>query len=83
AIEDKDEDEGIGDVGYGSQDEKSEENGSSNGSSRQMSRPVSAQQWAAASDPLFNIGIDEVFDILPLYSTIRPMETQKLQFTFY
>jgi len=25
----------------------------------------------------------QVFDILPLYSTIRPMETQKLQFTFY
>lgn len=51
---------GIGDVGYGSNDEKSEDNASSTGSSKQGSRPVSAQAWVAASDPLFNIGIDEV-----------------------
>lgn len=51
---------GIGDVGYNSNDEKSEDNASSVVSSKQASRPVSAQAWVAAVDPLFNIGIDEV-----------------------
>ena len=25
----------------------------------------------------------QIFDILPLYSTLHPLETQKIQFTFY
>ncbi|XP_068693384.1 hydrocephalus-inducing protein homolog [Montipora foliosa] len=50
---------------------------------------TTAEQKAKESSPWaqtemqVNIGIEEVFDILPLYSTLHPHETQKIQFTFY
>ncbi|XP_039209471.1 hydrocephalus-inducing protein homolog isoform X12 [Crotalus tigris] len=39
--------------------------------------------WCADSEELHLTGVEEVFDILPLYGTLQPSETQQMSFTFY
>ncbi|KAG8143780.1 hypothetical protein E2320_000954, partial [Naja naja] len=39
--------------------------------------------WCAESEEPHLTGVEEVFDILPLYGTLQPNETQQMSFTFY
>ena len=42
-----------------------------------------AVTWEQVKEVVTNVGIEEVFDILPLYGTLKPSETQQFQFSFY
>ncbi|XP_069312434.1 hydrocephalus-inducing protein homolog [Eulemur rufifrons] len=39
--------------------------------------------WIFSQDDILSIGIEEVFDILPLYGTLQPHSSQQISFTFY
>ncbi|XP_026975142.1 hydrocephalus-inducing protein homolog [Sagmatias obliquidens] len=39
--------------------------------------------WIFKRDEMFSIGIEEVFDILPLYGVLRPHSSHQISFTFY
>ncbi|XP_032469168.1 hydrocephalus-inducing protein homolog [Phocoena sinus] len=39
--------------------------------------------WIFEQDEMFSIGIEEVFDILPLYGVLRPHSSHQISFTFY
>ncbi|KAJ7360558.1 hypothetical protein OS493_015662 [Desmophyllum pertusum] len=50
---------------------------------QQETSPVNQPLMSWGQSELMGIGIDEIFDILPLYSTLHSHESQKIQFTFY
>ncbi|XP_026517429.1 hydrocephalus-inducing protein-like, partial [Terrapene carolina triunguis] len=39
--------------------------------------------WFVESEDLLATGVEEVFDILPLYGMLQPSESQQVSFTFY
>ncbi|XP_057569314.1 hydrocephalus-inducing protein homolog [Hippopotamus amphibius kiboko] len=39
--------------------------------------------WIFEQDAMFSIGIEEVFDILPLYGVLQPHSSHQISFTFY
>nr|XP_012627881.1 hydrocephalus-inducing protein homolog isoform X3 [Microcebus murinus] len=39
--------------------------------------------WIFGPDDMLSIGIEEVFDILPLYGMLEPHSSQQMSFTFY
>ncbi|KAG6922735.1 HYDIN, axonemal central pair apparatus protein [Chelydra serpentina] len=39
--------------------------------------------WFVESEDLLATGVEEVFDILPLYGMLQPNESQQVSFTFY
>ncbi|CAO2609939.1 Hydrocephalus-inducing protein, partial [Lemmus lemmus] len=39
--------------------------------------------WIFDQEELLSIGIEEVFDILPLYGVLRPYSNHQISFTFY
>uniref|UniRef100_A0A2K6GI20 HYDIN axonemal central pair apparatus protein n=1 Tax=Propithecus coquereli TaxID=379532 RepID=A0A2K6GI20_PROCO len=39
--------------------------------------------WIFEQDDMLSIGIEEVFDILPLYGMLQPHSSQQMSFTFY
>ncbi|XP_006878929.1 PREDICTED: hydrocephalus-inducing protein homolog [Elephantulus edwardii] len=39
--------------------------------------------WIFENDELLNLGIEEVFDILPLYGVVLPHSSHQISFTFY
>ncbi|XP_057292027.1 hydrocephalus-inducing protein-like [Hydractinia symbiolongicarpus] len=39
--------------------------------------------WSQIQAPPVHVGIEEVFDILPLYGCLKPTESQQFQFSFY
>ncbi|XP_021570831.1 hydrocephalus-inducing protein homolog, partial [Carlito syrichta] len=47
--------------------------------------PVEFQEslWIFEQDEMLSIGIEEVFDILPLYGVLQPHSSHQISFTFY
>ncbi|XP_076989079.1 hydrocephalus-inducing protein homolog isoform X4 [Tamandua tetradactyla] len=39
--------------------------------------------WIFEQDEMLSIGIEEVFDILPLYGVLQPLSSHQISFTFY
>ncbi|XP_051024710.1 hydrocephalus-inducing protein homolog [Acomys russatus] len=50
-------------------------------SQSQMEYPESL--WIFEQEEMLSIGIEEVFDILPLYGVLQPYSSQQISFTFY
>ncbi|XP_030099412.1 hydrocephalus-inducing protein isoform X1 [Mus musculus] len=57
---------------------------SSAGTERSQSQPDYPEcMWIYEQDEMLSIGIEEVFDILPLYGVLRPYSSHQISFTFY
>ncbi|XP_052022456.1 hydrocephalus-inducing protein homolog [Apodemus sylvaticus] len=57
---------------------------SSAGTERSQSQPDYPEcLWIYEQDDMLSIGIEEVFDILPLYGVLRPYSSHQISFTFY
>ncbi|XP_059006937.1 hydrocephalus-inducing protein homolog [Mustela lutreola] len=44
---------------------------------------VQEPPWILEQEEIFSIGIEEVFDILPLYGVLQPHSSHQMSFTFY
>ncbi|VCW68979.1 unnamed protein product, partial [Gulo gulo] len=44
---------------------------------------VQEPPWILEREEIFSIGIEEVFDILPLYGVLQPHSSHQMSFTFY
>nr|XP_014334844.1 PREDICTED: hydrocephalus-inducing protein homolog [Bos mutus] len=49
----------------------------------QSHREFQESPWSFERDEMFSIGVEEVFDILPLYGVLRPHSSHQISFTFY
>ncbi|KAI4571668.1 hypothetical protein MJG53_013774 [Ovis ammon polii x Ovis aries] len=49
----------------------------------QSHREFQESPWSFDRDEMFSIGVEEVFDILPLYGVLQPHSSHQISFTFY
>ncbi|XP_070307131.1 hydrocephalus-inducing protein homolog isoform X1 [Odocoileus virginianus] len=49
----------------------------------QSHREFQESPWSFEQDEMLSIGVEEVFDILPLYGMLRPHSSHQISFTFY